>query len=652
MISMKKLFIFLLNLIALIPFNIDAVSSDSVNYEIVDMIVDAKIDASGNMTVKEVIVLDGTFNGYIRDILYENSNLNEFTGKDSDFEGSSIYNATGVDIIKVGTVSYDEKLTYDIFESEVTEFTLGTGSNGQKGVYESSEINGGKSIKMFNETNNGYTAFYIEYMLSNLIVKHNDVSELYYNFIGYNFDDDIDKLQIRVVLPMQTMEEVRVWAHGPLNGTVYLMQDEDENEDTYNFGAYLEVENLYANTPVDVRMTSPLNLFMVDHPFVKYSEVDALPKILEVEEKRADEANRDRMIAKYQVYFLYGVGGAYVLGLVLFFIYTYKKHDKEYKSDFVGEYNREFIDDYDVVHIEYLFDKKITEKAFSTSILNLIYKKAIGVTKLDGKKDDYIFTKLSDKNLNDNEVKIMDLLFNKIGNKKEVQLKNIKTYAKKTSPSGNNRFINSYNSWKNSVTKDSEDLGFFENSGKIKFGLILYSILGFIIAFFMINAGFNYIIVLVLILLALIFLIYIIVFTKRTIKGNNHYVRWKSFKKFLEDFGRFDEKELPEITLWERYLMYASIFGIADKVSKTMKIKFKEIYSSNTMTMDIFWNYYLLHSLSNDINRVVSSSITAAHREISRVTAANSTSSSGSGFGGGFSSGGGFGGGGGGGRGF
>ena len=32
--------------------------------------------------------------------------------------------------------------------------------------------------------------------------------------------------------------------------------------------------------------------------------------------------------------------------------------------------------------------------------------------------------------------------------------------------------------------------------------------------------------------------------------------KWTAFKKFLNDFGSFDVKELPEIKLWERYLVF------------------------------------------------------------------------------------------------
>ena len=145
------------------------------------------------------------------------------------------------------------------------------------------------------------------------------------------------------------------------------------------------------------------------------------------------------------------------------------------------------------------------------------------------------------------------------------------------------------------------------------------------------------------------FVIYVLAFKRRTKKGNEHYVRWKAFKNFLEDFGNFSIKELPEIELWEKYLVYAVLFGIADKVQKVMNVKIKEF--SNDVVLDsdllVYNNFY---HMSYVVNSSVNSAISAASR--ASASKAISTSSSGGGFGGGFSSGGGFGGGGRGGGGF
>ena len=73
-------------------------------------------------------------------------------------------------------------------------------------------------------------------------------------------------------------------------------------------------------------------------------------------------------------------------------------------------------------------------------------------------------------------------------------------------------------------------------------------------------------------LLGLISLIYFATYTKRTKEGNEEYLKWIGLKNFMNDSGKMDVKELPEVRLWEKYLVYAVSLGCASKLAKTMKI--------------------------------------------------------------------------------
>lgn len=639
---MKKILVLIISLFSFISVNY-AVSN--VNYKIDDYIVDSRIDISGNMVVREVIKVKGSFNGYIRDLKYKNSNNKVFDKSIDSFYGSSIYDASNIEVRKVGTINYDKELDFNVFDQSVNEFTMNDSCTVNKGCYEKSDITDGVSLKMYNETNNSSTYFYIEYLLGNVVVIHEDIAEVYFNFVGDMFDDDINKYKLRVVLPDKTKELVRVWAHGPLNGNVSPIKDENG----YYYGGYLEINDLYSNTPVDMRLTFDKNLILVDHPYLKKSEVLALDKILEVENLRADKANKEREKAKFFMYGSYALGSVYLVLLVLLFVYIYIKYDKELKTNFDMEYNREFINDYDVTNIEYLFDKKITEKAFSTSILNLIYKKNIKIEQID--KKDYKLIKVNTDNVSESEEYLMKMIFDNIGNKEYVLLSQIKKYAKEIHGT-TSEFLTSFTTWQNKVTSESIKNNFYESNTKIKVLGVLFSLVGYLVFYVMVRFnGFNLFSIIIFIC-ALVFMIYVLIFNKRTKRGAEDYQKWKAFKRFLEDFGRFDEKELPEIVLWERYLVYANIFGIADKVGKTMKIKFNEINTNNQYSNgDLLFDYMMWNNLNHSINNTVRSSVSTA-RTVVNEAIVKSSSSSGGGFGGGFSSGGGFGGGGGGGRGF
>ena len=109
---------------------------------------------------------------------------------------------------------------------------------------------------------------------------------------------------------------------------------------------------------------------------------------------------------------------------------------------------------------------------------------------------------------------------------------------------------------------------------------------------------------------------------------------WKGLKKYMEDFSLLKEREVPELVLWEKYLVFATAFGIANKVLKQLKIIYPNIDQTDMMNTSAYM-YFMYHSdFDTSFSSAISSSIASA------------TMSSGSGAGGGFSGGGGFGGGG------
>lgn len=154
--------------------------------------------------------------------------------------------------------------------------------------------------------------------------------------------------------------------------------------------------------------------------------------------------------------------------------------------------------------------------------------------------------------------------------------------------------------------------------------------------------------VVVLDIIAVILIVYVVTSSKRTKEGNELYLKWNALKRFLKDFGNFEEKELPEIALWEKYLVYAHVFGIAEELRRQMEIKIPNIenYSNGLSTYDYI-------RLNNAINRSVTANVNAAITSAnSKIAESNASSGSGSGggfsggsSGGGFSSGGGSGGG-------
>lgn len=619
------------------------VNATSVNYNITNFFIDATILENGNMEMKELIVLDGTFHGYVRELEYKNPKLNSYTPGEINFSNSAIYNAKGISNVKVSTRNVtNEEVTYETFQKVFTPLIRSlndkTAKDGNFLFHNDEDI---LSYKMYQSADDETIAFFISYTVEDVIVMHEDVAELYWNFIGTNFTDKISNLQIQVHLPkIDLSESFHFWAHGDITGEI----------DSYDRKTILaSMKSLDKNTVVDIRTTFDKNF--ITSNTLRHSNEIALEEILKIEEKRAEDANKQREFIRAIRHFAEVMTYIYYSALIVIWFYIYFQFDREYKSDFQSKYYREFTGNYNVEIIDYLMNKNISPNAMSASIMNMIYKKNIEVEELpteNKKQKKYKFILKNNDKVTDTEQILLDFLFEKIGKENSFTTTDLEKYAKSSRTCES--FSKSYHEWKNCVIKDAEQEKFYETNGiPIVVGILalLVSILIFlVVVYYHIDLISSYF----LLPVGILFLFYTLLIKKRTRKGNEDYLRWKSFKNFLNDFGNFKVKELPEIILWEKYLVYATVFGLADSVEKSMNVKINELKEFTGTTIYSNWNplydWHLYNIINHSVHTAFSSSIVASQAN------ANSRNSSGSGFGGGFSSGSGFGGGGGGGHGF
>ena len=117
---------------------------------------------------------------------------------------------------------------------------------------------------------------------------------------------------------------------------------------------------------------------------------------------------------------------------------------------------------------------------------------------------------------------------------------------------------------------------------------------------------------------------------KKDVMDDKIYVdssRLYGLKLYLTEFSRMDTKEVMEVKLWDEYLMFAYLFGIADKVAK----QFKNLYPEVIEQME---NANIDYNTLIFVNNISNSSVRAA----SGARAAENYSSGGGGggsFGGG-----------------
>ena len=114
--------------------------------------------------------------------------------------------------------------------------------------------------------------------------------------------------------------------------------------------------------------------------------------------------------------------------------------------------------------------------------------------------------------------------------------------------------------------------------------------------------------------------------------GAEVYYLWTSFENMLREIARLDQAELDSIVVWNRLLVYATLFGYADKVSHLMKVHQIKVENPDiNLYVAYDWNSMFYHSTAQ-----------MSHYASVANTASTFSVSSGSGSsGGGFSGGGG-----------
>lgn len=614
--------------------------------------IEVNVLDTGDAEIKELKLMDGVYKGYKTSIRYKSNGLSKFDGSKSSFEGSDIYNASALTDVKV----YDVKFTttdFSIINNKNREFILvNSAEKGDYGVY--TKTTNSEGIEILSYQPSVYKrASLVTYTLKDLVVVHNDIAELAHDFIGTDYAEEINNLIIRINLPSSS-KELRIFSHGPLNGKNRIIDDKSV-EITY--------ETLDKENAVDGRVVFDKSIVP---NATKKSNVDGLGKILEVEKERANYANKLREAARKREKMLQTLAiimeillGIWLIGLIVIVYKFYNKNDKEYRSEFNGKYFRDFPEEYTPSTVSYLMNKSINNLSFNAGILDLIRKKAITIEEVtidkkgllkNKQQKDYKLSRNMNFNLDTlstSEKKLFNLLIGTVGNGDYVILGDMKEFSKDYDNA--KRLISGYDSWRYACESEAETEEFYENTKKEKTNCILYSLIFIPITFLALLCGSNMGRVLLIDLFGILAIIYFSSATKRTKKGNEQYHKWKGLKNFLADFGRLDEKDLPEIKLWERYLVYATMFGLAVKVQNAMKMNLERMnYSDNIdFTYLYFDNYYFSNSMTNAVN----SSLSSARGTISTHELASSSDSSSGGYGGGSSfGGGGFGGGSGGGR--
>ena len=477
--------------------------------------------------------------------------------------------------------------------------------------------------------------YQISYTVEDAVAKYNDYAELYWQFVGSDFEINADKITGTITLPSQAQskDEIKVWGHTEdLNGEIYITDlDKISFElDGFNSGRYVEIRTLF---PTSMIVSTS-----------RTHDADILEYVIDEETEWANEANARRARRDATNFLITLVVVIVCVLLSVFSILRAIKQANKFKGktkykptqelEYYRDLPRENATPAQSLYVYFETKSGIADndigKVVSATLLNLNLKKHLEFQVEKEKNKEKITMKILNadtKDLSADEKVVFEFLQKACKDDNEITVKEFEKYIKRTSTTDILALKTNINGQtKRELIKqqiyDAEQEKVYkdQSSQTTIYALIIFFAI-FAIAFTseFLNV-FGYIGIFGLIVCQVI----AIVINSRTLKKINVYTQkgidekemWRGLKKYMEDFSMLDKREVPEIAIWEHFLVFATAFGIADKVLKQLKVVYPNIENDlnvNTYTcMYFMMNTNFSSSFSNAISTSMSSAYTSA----------------------------------------
>ena len=455
-------------------------------------------------------------------------------------------------------------------------------------------------------TSSGNRKYQVSYKIEDVITSYNDCQEFYWKFIeeGKNAIP-VKSLTGSIHLPdgVQNIENLKVWGHGQINGNI---------ERTLNNLVEFEIQNLRPGAMLEVRVVTAEDIFDVSE--TKERNYRNLEEIIEEETEWSNETNIQSMITRIVLIAIYAI----ILVIYIIKIVKYRKINKKENDGIIKKDLRYFREipregnstPNEAVYI-YHFEKEkletstVQSEMVASTILNLCLKKIITL-EIEGK---YIYITLVEdgSSLKKEEYQVYKLLSEASKGKERLEITELNDYAKKHY-SNYSVYINKMvNETRNElynlelIDKKEENTYRKSKSASIFFNIILGLYIFLLTFVAIIHVPFlqmpvdislaigwresltNFVIAILPLVIVILYSLNLKTKIQNKIavitqKGYDEKIQWEALKRYLEDYSLLDEKEIPQLAIWERYLVYATAFGIANKVIDQMKAKYPKVF--------------------------------------------------------------------------
>ena len=647
----------------------------NINSKITNWDVNATLEDDGDLHVVDTIKFESDGFHFFEYEIGDGKNIVEGSGKNSYFDYDSIkvsvYDDSGhyyFDELTSSTPNSGEYYKYD----NCVGFSWNHNDVEHDGYPLHYYTDGYDKELVYVYLNNGLPNpinLKYEYTIKNALNKYDDVSELNWNFASPLESIGVENVSLTLNLPAKcssyttstefNTDSILAYGHGNV-------QSEFVNFSNTKIQTKTEFlkENWDDKLELRVLIPNKIDVFPNVAAANKISASRPGYQILEEEENRLHELDQ-KVIENYKIKTMWFVPSNLIIAGVCFaiIIFLYYKFDKERTPKFDAEYLREPPSKILPSALSYLVnEKEVVKETFNATLISLIRKKYITIDSngavLTDEKANYRLTRAPEgeqkEELNDDERFVLNLLFDRMF-KDTFTMEDLDRALSKESMA--TQYETSIENWQRSSAKKASKLGYFDDLRQTSsfgiFGIIGMAIMFYFLLTAYVGLSMSYLNILFPTLAAYVSILliqYSVSITRKSKEGIEEYSKWMAFKKFLTDFSHFEDYDMMSVIMWEEYLVYASVFGIADLVEKQIRIKLKDISLDENVTTDMsFGDFYIIVNL-NRINRRITYSHIVANKTISVAKAAAAASKASSGGSGGFGGSSSFGGGGHGGR--
>lgn len=591
--------------ISLLPFLSNLIENGDSDFVYDNFNVSAVVNDDGSLSMHEEFNLKTSDkHTYIREIFFDkDSRTNYSSNNQSRFDFSSFEVKVEKNDGSLISADVDNPLNANYSSNKSGDCIAFNGDYDElNDIVFCDDSNCAKVVIYLEDGITDSTKYILDYKILDAVNVFNDVAEINWIFIP-SLDTGKYNVNLTIDLPSNeySVNDINYYGYGGINSS--FVSDECTNN-----RIVARSNKLSINEEMEVLCYFPSDLIK-SHGSSNYFDYDGENKILErinsnieFEEKYAFEHNLSLCIS-------IALCVLFIVITVCLLINVYKKYDKELTPSFEYEYYRELPAEYPPLEMGYLYNEEIiSSDDFNATLMDLIRKKFIVVdqngSSLTDKKPNYkfIYNRDNDQSeLEEYEKYLLYWYFDVIGNKSnELTLNEIDSYL---SNENNIKIYDECNRiWNDKAIECCKKNDFFDDSmkkdiEKYRYVSIFAVLIGIVCFYCIFNYGLYNICLLVAVVLSLgvCFFIYCKQIRRRSVNGNEDYVKWKAFKHFLEEFSHFEDYPIPGIVVWEHYLVYATSFGIADLVEKQLRTKFSQTNRINEFDNSIFY-YPSFHS--------------------------------------------------------